>query len=124
MLPGFTTRTTRALVVSLFDTGRGIPEARIEWLLTDLGDFLGHAGTKTRYGFIGLLLALELMTFFFGFFRRFSSLTPDRRQAYLERLEASSLAVLVAAPKAAIGLCYYEHPELVAELGLTRRAPG
>ena len=124
MLPAVTVRTMRALTVSLFDTGGGIPAARIDWLVDDLNDFLGHAGPKTRYGFIGLLLALEFMTFFFGFFRRFSGLSSEARQAYLERVETSSLAVLVAAPKAAIGLCYYEHPELVAELGLTRRATG
>lgn len=122
MLPRSTQRTARALAGALFDTGTGIPPARLDWLMHDAGEFLGHAGPKTRWGFIGLLLALEWLPFFFGIFGRFSRLGIEKRERFLERLESSSVAVILAAPKAALGLVYYEHPDVVAELGYGSRA--
>lgn len=121
MLPRFAHAPARALARALFDAGRGIPEARLDWMLADVDDFTGRAGAKTRLGFLAALLVLQWSPLFFGAWGRMSALTPEARDRYLERLDRSALAVLIALPKAVLGLCYYEHPEVVAELGYDGR---
>lgn len=117
MLPRFSHRPIRALAESLFDHGAGIPAARLDWLIDDLGDFLGRAGPKTRTFFLVTLMLLEFLPLFFGFFGRMSRLHGEKRVAYLNRLDHSALAALIALPKAMLGLIYYEHPDAVLETG-------
>lgn len=117
MLPRIVRAPARALAVALFDTGAGIPATRLDWLLEDVDDFSGRAGAKTRTALVVTLLVLEWLPLLLGLFGRMSRLDPARRLRYLERLDRSELTVLIAIPKAVLGLCYYEHPDVVAELG-------
>lgn len=121
MLPRLAHAPARALAVSLFDAGRGIPAARLDWLLADVDDFTGRAGAKARTGFLATLLILEWIPLLFGVFGRMSRLAPEARVRYLERVDRSGLAALIAVPKAVLGLCYYEHPDVLAELGFDDR---
>ncbi len=121
MLPRLVHAPVRALTVSLFDAGRGVPDARLDWLLADVDDFTGRAGAKTRTAFLATLLILEWIPVLFGVFGRMSRLEPAARVRYLERVDRSGLAALIAVPKAVLGLCYYEHPDVLEELGYDRR---
>ncbi len=108
----------RALAKGLFDTGAGIPEQRLDWMLQDADAFLSAAGPKTGALFVGVMAALESMPVLLGEGpRRFSRLSPPARARYLERLERSRLSALIALPKAVLGLVYYEHPDAAAETG-------
>lgn len=106
-----------ALAEALFDRGAGVPADRLEWVLADLGDFLGRAGHKTRTFFLITLALVEWLPLFMGRFGRMSRLSPAARVDYLSRLDASPLAPLLALPKAMVSLVYYEHPEALAETG-------
>lgn len=124
MLPRWIHAPACVLTRALFDLGHGIPEARLAWLLDDLGDFLGRAGPKTRLAFLLTMLVVEWAPPLFGVLGRMSRLPPAARERYLARLDASALSVVLVAPKAMLGLCYCEHPEVLAELGYTpRRGP-
>ena len=121
MLPRWIHAPACVLTRALFDLGHGVPEARLTWLLDDLGDFLGRAGAKTRLAFLLTMLVVEWAPPLFGTLGRMSRLSPEARARYLARLDASPLSVVLVAPKAMIGLCYCEHPEVLAELGYTPR---
>ncbi len=110
--------TARALALGLFDRGDGISDARLDWLEADVAAFLAAAGPKTSFLFGLVLTAIELLPPWFGAGpSRFSRLAPANRLAFLERLDASRLAVLIALPKAVLSLCYYEHPDALRETG-------
>jgi hypothetical protein len=121
VLPRFCHRPIRALAESLFDRGQGVPEARVAWMIDDLGDFLARAGGKTRTFFLITVMLLEWLPFLFGRFSRLSRLRVEKRVECLERLDASFLAPLIALPKAMLGLVYYEHPEALLETGYDHR---
>lgn len=107
-----------ALGQDLYDRGGGVPRDRLAWAVAEADDFLAHAGPRTTLFFALAMLAVEwgpvLMSAGLG---RMSRLTPERRRAYLERLDRSNLAILLALPKALLSLVYYEHPEALAETG-------
>ncbi len=108
----------RALAKGLFDTGAGIPEQRLDWMLQDADAFLSAAGPKTGTLFASVMVALESMPVLLGEGpRRFSKLSPQAQARCLERLERSRLSMLIALPKAVLGLVYYEHPDASAETG-------
>lgn len=89
----------------------------MDWLIEDLGDFAGRAGPKTRTFFLLTLMLVEFLPLFFGFFGRMSRLPIEKRLAYLEKLDHSAIAAVIALPKALLGLIYYEHPEALLETG-------
>ena len=108
----------RALALGLFDTGAGIPVERLDWMLHDADDFLRAAGPKTSALFVGVMTALEGLPVAFGEGpHRFSKLDPSARARFLERLDSSRLSMLIALPKAVLGLVYYEHPDAAAQTG-------
>ncbi|MCC7386755.1 MAG: hypothetical protein IT384_33275 [Deltaproteobacteria bacterium] len=110
-------RPAVGLAESLFDRGQGLPPERVRWMLDDLADFLGHAGHKTELFFLITLFLIEYLPPLFGRFSRMSRLPLPARVAYLERLDRSRLAALIALPKAMLGLIWYEHPESLLETG-------
>lgn len=108
----------RALALGLFDGGDGIPRERLDWVLQDLEGFLGHAGPRTRGLFVVVMAVIEWLPPLLSLnLRRLSRLGPTERAHFLERLETSRFAILLALPKAALSLTYYEHPEALAETG-------
>lgn len=110
--------SVRAFASGMFDTGDGIPADRLDWLQEDVEAFLAHAGPRTTFLFTLVMVLLEWAPpFVLGRPRRFSKLTPKERLRFLERVDASRLAALIAAPKAVLSLCYYEHPEALRETG-------
>ena len=107
-----------ALAVALFDHGEGLPADRLTWLLTDLESFLGHAGPRTRGLFVLVVAVLEwLPLVVLGRATRLSRLSSSARLEFLERLERGPFAILLALPKAAMSLTYYEHPDALKETG-------
>lgn len=111
-------RTVRALAEGLFDRGQGLPADRLTWLLTDLESFLGHAGPRTRGLFVLVVAVLEwLPLLVLGRPTRLSRLPSPARLLFLERLEQGPFAILLALPKAAMSLTYYEHPDALKETG-------
>ena len=114
----FWLRLVRAVAEVLFDDGRGIPRERMEWLLAEWADLSAHAGAKTRLGFRGALLALELLPLFFvGLPLPMSLLSHGTRMRYLERVETSKLAFFVTALKAPLSMIYFEHEDVVGTTG-------
>ena len=87
-------------------------------MLDNASDFLDKAGPKTRTLFLLVLLLIEVLPLFIiGSPRRMSSLNPDDRERFLQKLDASFLAALIALPKAILGLVYFEHPDVEQEIG-------
>lgn len=106
------------MAVGLFDHGEGLPADRLTWLLTDLESFLGHAGPRTRGLFVLVVAVLEwLPLVVLGRATRLSRLSSTARLEFLERLERGPFAILLALPKAAMSLTYYEHPDALKETG-------
>jgi hypothetical protein len=115
---GWLRAPARAFAEVMFDRGGGVPADRLDWTERELDAMLAAAGGRTRLAFGAVMIALELLpALFSGGPSRFSRLAPPARLAYLERIDASGLAILLALPKALLGLTYYEHPDALAETG-------
>lgn len=107
-----------AIAYGFFDRGEGIPEDRLRWMIGDVDHFLMKAGWKTRSLFIIDMTAIELLPpLMIGRLCRFSRLKPKDRAKYLKKMDESRFCILLALPKAIQGLCYYEHPDALAETG-------
>lgn len=119
VLPSYARAPTAALARGLFDAGAGVPEARLDWLLADLGDFLDGTGAKTKGAFLLTLMIIELLLplVLLGAPRRFSRLSQERRERLLKKMEEGPFALILALPKAMTCLVYYEHPDALAETG-------
>ncbi|MFO0724955.1 MAG: hypothetical protein U1E65_14335 [Myxococcota bacterium] len=121
-LPKTTHAPIRALAYALFDRGQGLVPARLDWMIADLSDFLDGAGPKTRWLFIVNLLVLDLLAMVLRKrLKRLRSLSPEEGVAFLEALDESNLAILIALPKAMLSLIYFEHPDAAAETGFDGR---
>ncbi len=110
---------TRAVAETLFTTEDGPPPPeRLAWLVDDLDDFFGQAGTRARFAYRLCLLAVSvlapLMIFRLPPFRR---LARETRTRALERMERSSLGLAVFGAKAALCILYYEHPDAARFIG-------
>jgi hypothetical protein len=115
-------RVVRVFAEALFDEGDGVPGERLDWITREYGAFSAHVGAKTRLGFMGALVAIQLLPVFFVFVPLpFTWLSRRQRRIYLERLEASSLTFLVTAVKIPLSVRYFEHPAVVASLGYDGR---
>lgn len=113
----------RVLAATIFDDGHGVPAERLDWLVAEYADFTRAVGAKTRLGFRGALLLLQLLPLFVvGVPLPMTWLSPSRRHRYLEKMEASALfTVLVTATKMPMALIYFEHPEVMATTGYDGR---
>lgn len=113
----------QAVAEALFVTERGGGD-RVGWLLVELEDFLSRCGTKSRLVFRACLLAVSLLgPLVAGRLSRLRTIERPRRARALARLERSPLAMPLLAVKAILCLLYYEHPDVVRELGLDVRGP-
>lgn len=111
----FWLRIVRAISEALFHDGaEAVPSDRLDWLVGEWADFSAHAGMKTRIGFRGALLALELLPLFVvGVPLPMSVLPLKLRTRYLEKVETSNRAFLVTALKAPLSMIYFEHEDVV-----------
>ncbi|MBI2374243.1 MAG: hypothetical protein HYV07_09600 [Deltaproteobacteria bacterium] len=121
MLPEPLAPAAIALASALFDPGSGIPAGRLDWTLEEVDQLSIASGLKTRTLFFVTLFLVENLTFLFGHPAKLSDLEPAARLEYLRRLDASSLAALLALPKALLALVYFEHPDALAETGYDGR---
>ena len=64
-----------------------------------------------------LYLLAWLPVFFIGRLGPLAKLDPDHATRYLEKLDRSRLAALLALPKALFSLVYFEHPDSLKEIG-------
>ncbi len=111
--------TLRAVAEALFATAAGPPSAaRIDWLLTEIEDFLARAGPRTRFVLgvavfaVNLLAPLSVLRF-----TSLRRLSLAERVHALRNLENSRLAAPLFAVKALLSLIYYEHPDAAREVG-------
>lgn len=112
-------RAARALAEAIFSTADGPPPGeRLDWLVRELDDFLGHAGARARIllwlsvlavSWLAPLLTFRLLPLRF--------LALPTRIAALERLERSRAAMPLLATKAVLSVLYYEHPDAAREVG-------
>lgn len=119
--PG-TLRVARSVARTLFDPGSGtrVPEERLEWVSTELGDYATKAGPRTSTGLRFIFLGLQLLPLFvIGKLSRFTSLEFDDQLRYLRKVELSRLlAPLLATAKIVLSIVYFEHPDVFAEAGV------
>jgi hypothetical protein len=120
--PGLTPRmrvATHALAEALFTTEDGPPpEARLAWLVDDLDDFLGRAGSRARLVYRLCLLAIAIVApLMIGRFPPYRALSREQRTRALERMEKSTLGLAVFGAKAMLCILYYEHPDAARAIG-------
>ena len=111
--------SARALAEAIFSTESGAPPAeRLDWLMRELDDFLGHAGPRARallrLSFFAVAWLAPLLTLRF---RPLRSLPLPARIDAVERLERSQVAMPLLATKAILSVLYYEHPDAAREIG-------
>lgn len=122
----------RVFAQAVFSTDAGPPpDARLDWLLRELTDFLGHAGPRARF-----IVRLALFAvwwgapLFVGAWPTLGRLAPARRIEALTRMEESFASAPILAVKAFLCVTWYEHPDAMAEVGYVgfgsaaRSAPG
>src|SRR5690349_8685769 len=102
----------RALALTLFDRGGGAREAyeaRIDWAIADLAEFLAYAGPRTTFALTVTAWVIELAPIFIvKKLSRMSRLEPADRLAYLEAVDQTRLAIMLILPKALLSLVYFE----------------
>ena len=112
----------RAVAEALFSREDGPPPAaRLDWLVADVADFLREAGPRVRVIFTGgLAVATWLAPPLVGRAPPLSRLSVSDRCLALDRLEHSPLGLSLLAVKAMLCIPYYEHPDSLSEIGVTR----
>ena len=112
-------RAARALAEAIFSTEAGAPPAdRLDWLVRELDDFLGHAGSRARLLVRLSIFAVSWLAPLLAFrLRPLRALPLPARIAALERLERSRAAMPLLATKAILSILYYEHPDAAREVG-------
>jgi hypothetical protein len=110
---------TSALAEALFASEDGAPPAaRLRWLCDELDDFLGRAGPKARLFFRLSLLAVSVLApLMIRRLRPLRTLPLAARTQALTRIEESAFALPLLAVKAILCILYYEHPDVVREIG-------
>jgi hypothetical protein len=118
--------TARAVAEAVFSTDAGPPPAdRIDWLCTELDDFLSKSGARTRF-----VIRLALSTVSLSAPLLAGRIPPLRRLSLGERvraltlLERSPLGAPVLAVKALLCVLYYEHPDAAREIGFDAECLG
>ena len=105
---------------ALFLDEAGNPPAagELDWVETELQDFVRSAGSWARFLLGSCMLVVQLMVPLFA--RKLATLRslglPERRLA-LERMEESGMSLPLLAVKAVICMVYYEHPDAAARIG-------
>jgi hypothetical protein len=120
--PGLTPRmaeATRALAEALFSNAHGPPPSgRIDWLVSEVDDYLRQAGPRARLAYRLCLLAVSTLAPLTELWppplRR---LSIERRIEALERFERSPLGLAVFGAKAVLCIHYYEHPDAARAIG-------
>jgi hypothetical protein len=118
IVPAGVIRRARAVAQAIFLRADGPPpEERLDWLATELEDFLARADSQTRVVFrLALFVVGVLAPLSIGRFRSLSSLDPSERARALARLE-DGFGPPVLAVKALLCVLYYEHPDAASEVG-------
>jgi hypothetical protein len=115
-------RDARAFAEALFAGSDGPPTAdRIDWLVHDLSDFVEQAGPRAWLVLSGgLELATWLAPTLIGKLPPLARLSIEDRQRALEKLEHTPAGLPLFALKAMFCIVYYEHPDVLRDIGVTR----
>lgn len=110
----------RTFAEALFSTEDGPPpSARLDWLMTDLADFVEQAGPRTAFILkSGLRVANWIAPPMIGKAPPLTKLSVADRCRALDRLEHSAMGLPLLAAKAILCICYYEHPDVLREAGV------
>jgi len=122
-------RDARAFAEALFAGPEGPPpDERLRWLVADLADFLEQSGPRAWAVITGgLEVATWLAPPLIGKLPPLSRLSVEERCRALDKLEHSPAGLPLLAVKAILCILYYEHPDSLAEIGVTKpgeSAPG
>ncbi len=109
----------RAFAEALFSSEAGAPpEERIDWLMTEMEDYLERAGPSARFIFRFSLVVVSLIApLLIGHLQPLRGLSVGERVRALTRMEASFASAPVLAVKAFLCVVYYEHPDVQREVG-------
>lgn len=110
----------RSFAEALFSTDRGAPpRERLDRLMADLEDFVGHAGPRSELVLrLGLGLAMWGAPPLVGRRPPMTRLPVAERARALEALEHSPVGLPLLAAKAILSMLYYEDPEVLREVGI------
>ncbi len=110
----------RRVMETLFDEGSGsLPEERVAFVFASLRPWFARAGLQTQMAFRGALLVVQFSPLLFlRRLQRFVRLGAAERARCLVGIERSRrLGLLMVLLKTALGLHYFEHPEMLARTG-------
>ena len=113
----FARPAARAVAEALFanEDGPADPE-RIEWVVTELLDFMGRAPGRARFLLTLSLFALTWVAPLFAWrFGPLSGLDVELRGTTLDRVEKSALGPAALACKVMLCLLWFEHPDTQRE---------
>ena len=115
-----TVDTMMAIAEAAFSSEAGAPSAdRIEWLRREYVDLMSRASPRGRFYFgAGALVVAIAAPLMIGKLRSFRRLALRDRVAALRRFEAHPLGAILIALRAILCLLWYEHPDVVREIGL------
>jgi hypothetical protein len=118
----FFERDARAFAEALFAGPSGPPpDERLRWLVDDLSDFLAQSGPRSWAVIAGgLEVATWLAPPLVGKLPPLARLSVEDRCRALERLEHTPAGLPLLAVKAILCILYYEHPDVLAEIGVTK----
>jgi hypothetical protein len=91
-----------------------------ETVAVEIESMMTRLPSLYRVGFAGLIRALEVGPFMFGFRRSFSRLPPEERLKYLQEFEQAEnymQRALILMLKTAVFLYYFSDPALEAAIG-------
>ena len=116
-----TLRILRAAVATIRPRGHGFDQPIDADVLEEVQRFFPHLPTPMRLAFpVGLRLLEYGPPVFARRLTRFSSMTPDAARAYLERFHRAGgpRAALVLGLRALVFLAFYQHPAVLANMGI------
>ena len=114
----------RAFAEAVFATREGPPSAEhLDYTLDELGQLVGHAGTRARMLFRASVLTMAFLIppILLFRFRRFSRLSMEDRLEALHRAEGSPAGLAVFLVRAMTSFVFYEHPEGARSIGWDQR---
>ena len=117
----------RAFAEAFFSRdGSAPPRERLDWVVRELDDMLGHAGARPRFVVRACLLTITWLVplVLMGRLARFGQLTVPERIVALERTERSPAALAFFALRAVTSIVYYEHPDAAREIGWDQECMG
>jgi hypothetical protein len=116
-----TVRILRAAVAAIRPRGHGFDQPIDADVLAEVQRFLPHLPTPMRLAFpVGLRLLEYGPPLFAGRLTRFSSMAPDAARAYLEGFHRAGgpRAAMVLGLRALVFLAFYQHPAVLADMGI------